>query len=182
MADKYRRRLDAARLARAQGVFNIACGLWPAVSMSSYERVFGVKKDQFLVRTIGSLLVGIGLNQLRAAARPEGLLYARRIGTSAAMTQLRLDVLNVFTGRVPPTYLLDAAAQAGWLYAWRRSTLPPAPPGPGVRAAAVAGVAFTGMALGAGLAVAGDALQRRLTRARERTGDGRAPKAEFEPV
>ncbi|MFG1945901.1 hypothetical protein [Nonomuraea sp. NPDC048826] len=181
MADSSSRRLNAARLARAQGLFTIANGLWPAISMSSYEKVYGTKTDRFLVRTIGSLLVGIGLNQVRAAARPEGLPYARRIGTSAALTQLRLDLLNVFAGRVPPTYLLDAAAQAGWLYAWRRADVPPQPPGPGTKFAAGAGMALAGAALGVGAALAGEAVARRIGRGGAVTGDEPA-KPEFQPV
>jgi hypothetical protein len=164
MADRKSTRFDAARVARAQGLFNIACGLWPSVSMSSYEKVYGPKTDRFLVRTVGSLLVGVGLNQLRAAARPEGLPYAKRIGTSAALTQFRLDLVNVVTGRVPPTYLIDAAAQAGWLYAWRKADTPPSPPGPGTKLAGGFLMALAGTALGAGAALAGDALVRRRRR------------------
>ncbi|WP_187281502.1 hypothetical protein [Nonomuraea sp. C10] len=180
MAERSSRRADAVRLARAQGLFNMACGLWPSLSMSSYEKVYGAKTDRFLVRTVGSLLVGVGLNQLRAAARPEGLPYAKRLGTSAALTQLRLDLINVFTGRVPPTYLIDAAAQAGWLYAWRRTAEPP-PARTGTKIATQLGVALAGAAIGGGAAWAGDALGRRAARpAGERAVT--VPSPEAQPV
>ncbi|MGI5267720.1 hypothetical protein ACQEUU_01060 [Nonomuraea sp. CA-218870] len=181
MADSSSRRVNAARLARAQGVFTVATGLWPSLSMSSYEKVYGTKTDRFLVRAIGSLLVGFGLNQLRAAARPEGLPYARRIGTSVALTQLRLDVVNVLAGRVPATYLVDAAAQAGWLYAWRRVSEPSTATVAGAKFAKGTGVALAGTAVGACAALAGEAMARRIRNARTEAGEERA-QAPFQPV
>ncbi|WP_336207316.1 hypothetical protein [Nonomuraea sp. LPB2021202275-12-8] len=155
MGDQNSRRIDAARLARAHGMFNVAGGLWPVVHMSSFEKVFGPKTDRWLVRTVGGLLTGIGWNQLRAASSPEGVEHARRFGVSAASTLLRIDLMYALTGRIPAAYLLDAAAEAGWIYAWRHS----APPrrtrgGGGARSLLMIGAVAAGAIAGAALATA----------------------------
>lgn len=54
------------------------------------------------------------LRDLRAGA------VLRQLETPAAMTLLAIDLLYVPRRRIRPTYLLDAAMQAGWLTAWLR--------------------------------------------------------------
>ncbi|MDX2934896.1 hypothetical protein [Streptomyces ipomoeae] len=108
-------------LALAQGVFNVVGGLWPLVHLPSFERVFGPKTDRWLQRTMGGMLVSAGISQLMAAATPEGRAHARLTGICAAGTLLAADLVYVPTGRIRPTYLLDAAMQAGWLRAWLRT-------------------------------------------------------------
>ncbi|MEU9209740.1 hypothetical protein AB0D27_17755 [Streptomyces sp. NPDC048415] len=123
-----RRRTDVAAkppngdvLSLAHGLFNLVGGLWPLVHVRSFEWVFGQKSDQWLQRTMGGLLVSAGLSQLTAAATPEGRSYARRTGLGAAVTLLATDLIYVPLGRIRPTYLLDAAMEAGWVRAWLRA-------------------------------------------------------------
>ena len=52
------------RMAQAQGVFNVVGGLWPLVSMRTFEAVYGPKTDRWLVQTVGGLLTAIGATQL----------------------------------------------------------------------------------------------------------------------
>ncbi|WP_223274031.1 hypothetical protein, partial [Nocardia cerradoensis] len=51
-------------LARAHGAFNLVGGLWPLVSVRSFEAVFGPKQDRWLQYTVGGLLAGTGVVQL----------------------------------------------------------------------------------------------------------------------
>lgn len=57
-------RLPALRadecLALAQGAFYLATGIWPLVSMRTFERVTGPKTDKWLVKTAGVLITAIG--------------------------------------------------------------------------------------------------------------------------
>jgi hypothetical protein len=53
----------------AQGLYYILTGLWPVVSMQSFELVTGPKTDDWLVQTVGLLLAVIGMTLL-ARARP----------------------------------------------------------------------------------------------------------------
>ncbi|OIJ27982.1 hypothetical protein [Nocardioides luteus] len=101
-----------------QGVFNIVAGLWPLLSLRSFEWVFGPKQDRWLEYTVAGLLCVNGAAQI-AAARAGEPVAARRIGQGTALTLLAIDLVYVPQGRIRWTYLLDAALEAGWLAAWR---------------------------------------------------------------
>jgi hypothetical protein len=107
-------------LARAHGAFNIVGGLWPLVSMRSFEWVFGPKTDHWLERTVAGLMVSAGWSQWRAAATPGGVEHARRIGVSTAATLLAVDLFYVPKGTLRWTYLLDGAMEVAWIAAWQR--------------------------------------------------------------
>ena len=68
-------------------------GLWPLVSMGTFEKVFGPKADRWLAYTVAGLLVTNGATQLLAVR-----------------------------GRLRWTYLLDAALELGWLALWRQQS------------------------------------------------------------
>ncbi|MEV7072442.1 MULTISPECIES: hypothetical protein [unclassified Streptomyces] len=114
------RRRPGQGVAVAHGAFNVVGGLWPLVHLRSFEWVFGPKTDVWLQRTTGGLLVSAGLAQLAAASDPRGPEQARRIGLGTALTLLAVDLVYVPTGRIRPTYLLDAAMQTGWISTWLR--------------------------------------------------------------
>jgi hypothetical protein len=101
-------------------VFNIVGGLWPMVSVRSFEAVFGSKKDRWLQRTTAGLLIGIGWTQTRSAAAGQWR-HARRLGVATAAVLLAIDLVYVPKGRIPKTYLLDAAMEAAWLFVWSRA-------------------------------------------------------------
>ncbi len=108
-------------LARAQGVANIAGGLWPLLGMRSFERVFGPKVDVWLVRTVAGLLVANGWSQLGTSPTAESVRVARRLGAGTAATLLVIDIVYVARGRIARAYLLDALVEAGWLLGWATS-------------------------------------------------------------
>ncbi|MFF8973909.1 hypothetical protein [Streptomyces sp. NPDC014995] len=111
----------ADAVAVAQGAFNVVGGLWPLVHLRSFEWVFGPKTDVWLQMTTGGLLASAGVAQLAAAPDPRGSAHARRVGLGTALTLLAVDLVYVPRGRIRPTYLLDAAMQAGWIAAWVRA-------------------------------------------------------------
>lgn len=117
----------AVVLSRAHGFFTIAGGLWPLLHPTSFDKVFGPTTDRRLRRTVAGLLVGIGWTQVRAAGTPDGAGQARRLGMATAATLLTADLLRVPTGRIRPAFLLDAAAHALWLRAWRAAPYGPSP-------------------------------------------------------
>jgi hypothetical protein len=114
------RRSSATGIARAQGVFNILGGAWPIVSLRSFEFVYGKKRDIFLQKTVGGLLLSIGCVQLTAADSAEGLRVARRLGIATAVTLLAVDAFYIPKGDMRKTYLQDALCEAAWLAAWLR--------------------------------------------------------------
>lgn len=46
--------MNNVALARLHGIFNVLNGLWPLLHMHSFEAVFGLKTDKWLVRTVAS--------------------------------------------------------------------------------------------------------------------------------
>jgi hypothetical protein len=106
-------------------VFNVAGGLWPLVSMRSFEAVLGPKTDRWLVRTVAALMLSNGVSQLRAAASPDGLVHARRIGVGTAATLGTVDLVYAPAGRISKVYLLDAVAEWAWVVAWSRARRAP---------------------------------------------------------
>lgn len=107
-------------LARAQGMFNVVGGAWPLVWLRSFEWIFGRKRDVYLQKVSGLFFLGSGLALLLAEPTEDGVAAARRVGVGAATVYLVIDLIYVPKRDIPKTYLLDAAMEAGWLYAWAR--------------------------------------------------------------
>jgi hypothetical protein len=114
----------AVTLARAQGTFNVASGLWPLAHMRSFEAVLGPKVDRWLVYTVGGLLVCIGAAQLTSTADGAGVRQARRLGVGTALTLGAVDLVYVPRRRISRIYLVDAALEVGWLLAWAMESIP----------------------------------------------------------
>ena len=105
------------RLAQAQGAFNVVSGVWPLVSMRTFEAVYGPKTDRWLVRTVAGLLTTVGAAQL-LSRDPEQLRVARVVGVGTAATLLAIDAVYVPKGRISRMYLQDAVWELGWLAGW----------------------------------------------------------------
>ena len=112
--------LGSRNVAVAQGLFNVVGGLWPLVSMASFEAVYGPKVDKWLTRTVGGLLVTAGAAQLAARSDDE-LRIARVLGMGVAGTLGAIDAVYVPKGRISAMYLQDLACEVFWLAAWRRA-------------------------------------------------------------
>ena len=110
--------MDPARVARAHGVFNVISGLWPLVSMGTFERVTGPKADRWLVQTVAGLMVANGVTQLSGATSREGVRLAGLIGRSTAAVLAGIDLAYAHQGRISRVYLLDAAVELGWVALW----------------------------------------------------------------
>ncbi len=105
------------RLAQAQGAFNVLGGVWPLLSMRTFEAVYGPKVDRWLEYTVGGLLATVGAAQLMSRDTNQ-LHVARVLGIGTAATLLAVDLVYVPNGRISRMYLQDAACEVGWLAAW----------------------------------------------------------------
>ena len=110
----------AVRLARLQAGFYIATGIWPIVSIRSFEAVTGPKVDRWLVKTVGLLVAIIGsalaLASRRRAFPPEVVLVA----AASAGALATIDTVYVAKRRISPVYLLDAVTEIALAAAWAR--------------------------------------------------------------
>lgn len=111
-------RTSSQDLALAQGVFYAATGVWPLVHMRSFEAVTGPKADRWLVRTVGGLIGVIGGALLAAGRRGRVTPEIRALGAGSAAVLAAIDITYVALRRIPPVYLLDAAAELALVAAW----------------------------------------------------------------
>lgn len=105
--------------AAVQGMFYIATGVWSIVSIDTFEAVTGPKSDEWLVKTVGVLVIVSGCVFLLAAVRRRFDLDVVVLAIGNALGLTAIDVIYVNLDVIPPVYLLDAAAEivltCGWI-------------------------------------------------------------------
>ena len=105
-------------VAGAQAVYFVATGAWPLVHIPSFLAVTGPKTDLWLVRTVGVLVLVIGVVIGLAAYRGgiDGQVITLAIGGAVALTAV--DVIYVLKRVIPRIYLLDAVVEVVLMAAW----------------------------------------------------------------
>jgi hypothetical protein len=110
-----------------QGSYYLLTGVWPIVSMQSFQAVTGPKtdhlitgreSDHWLVLTVAGLIVSIAIGILAAAWRRKPSLEIAVIAIATAVWLLGIDVVFVLRGAILPVYLIDAVAEVLLLGAW----------------------------------------------------------------
>src|SRR4051794_28427423 len=107
-----------AALLRAQAAYYGLTGLWPLISIRSFQAVTGPKASPWLVKTLGASISVIA-GALAFATREDQLRHdtvVLSVGSAAALGVS--DARYALGGRISSVYLLDAAAQAVILIAW----------------------------------------------------------------
>ena len=100
-----------------QGCYYASAGLWPLVSIDTFQMVTGPKSDLWLVRTVGLLITIIGLVLLLAWWRRTMALEIAVLATGSAAALAAIDVYYVARRFLSPIYLADALAETA-LIAW----------------------------------------------------------------
>ena len=105
-------------VALGQGLYYVVTGIWPLVSMRTFEAVTGAKTDTWLVKTVGVLVAVIGAALAFAGWRrkvtPESAILAA--GSAAGLGTI--DTVYAMKGRISKVYLLDAIVEAALVVAW----------------------------------------------------------------
>jgi hypothetical protein len=104
------------RLPALQGVYFLATGVWPLVSMRTFEAVTGPKVDRWLVKTVGVLVAVIGVSLLADARRPSRASMLLGVGSAAALGGV--DVVYALRGRISKIYLADAVVETLLVTLW----------------------------------------------------------------
>jgi hypothetical protein len=106
------------RLPVVQGLYFLLTGVWPLLSMRTFEAVTGPKVDHWLVKTVGVLVAVIGVSLLTDARRPSR--GSRVLGAGSAAALGGVDVVYSLRGRISKIYLLDAVLEAVLVSLWAR--------------------------------------------------------------
>lgn len=121
-----------------QGLYYIITGVWPLVSIQTFQWVTGPKtdhlvtgreSDHWLVMTVGVLIIAISLPLLMAAWRRRFSVEITVLALASALGLAAIDIIYVLREVIWPIYLLDALAEiilvAGWLFALARQPKTP---------------------------------------------------------
>jgi hypothetical protein len=109
------------QLARLQGGYYLATGLWPLIHMKSFLAVTGPKRDLWLVRTVGILVSCIGGHLLQSAKKESSAGNAKSLAVSSAAGLGAVDTWYSARGVISPIYLLDTAVEAALIALWARA-------------------------------------------------------------
>lgn len=96
----------------------LVTGLWPLVSLRSFERITGPKVDGWLVKTVGAIVASVGVVLLVAARRDRVTPEIALLGVSCASSLAGIDVVYVSRRRISPIYLADALAELVCIGGW----------------------------------------------------------------
>ncbi len=107
------------RPAALQSGFYAVGGAWPLVAYRTFEAVTGRKREPWLVKTVGVLMLAIAA---ALAADPDGRSpVSRRLGVGSAVAFGAVDVWYAgVRRRISPIYLVDAVAEAALVALWWR--------------------------------------------------------------
>jgi len=117
----------AARLLWTQGLYYLVTGVWPLVSIETFQMVTGPKtdnqptgreSDHWLVMTVGVLVTAIGACLLTAAWRRSKSAEMVVLALGAAVGLAAIDVIYVSRQVILPIYLADAAVEGVLIAAW----------------------------------------------------------------
>jgi hypothetical protein len=112
-----------------QGLYYAATGVWPLLSVETFQLVTGRKSDHLIATppteadhwmlfTISVLILAISLVILHAAWRRHVTSDVTLLGVLSALALTGVDVVYVARGTIAPIYLLDAAIEVGIILAW----------------------------------------------------------------
>ncbi|UFS72213.1 hypothetical protein LPW11_08465 [Geomonas sp. RF6] len=109
---------NADVVAQAQGAYFFLTGVWPILSIGTFQMVTGPKRDLWLVKTVGAVITAIGAALFMAGYQSEivGSIVLLAIGSALALAAV--DVIYVAKRVIAPVYLLDAAAEFALVLWW----------------------------------------------------------------
>jgi hypothetical protein len=101
-----------------QGGYFVLTGVWPLINMASFEAVTGPKTDDWLVHTVGVLVIVIGLALVAGSLKSElpAPVVVLAIGSSAGLAAV--EFFYVLRGVIWPIYMLDAVGELGLIGLW----------------------------------------------------------------
>jgi hypothetical protein len=102
----------------AQGLYFAVTGIWPLLSIRTFQMVTGRKTDLWLVKTVGVLVSVIGCVLIVTALRGNITLEISLLAVGSAAGLAGIDVMYVTKRRISPIYLLDALIEIALIATW----------------------------------------------------------------
>jgi hypothetical protein len=101
-----------------QAGYILLTGVWPLIHITSFMAITGYKTDIWLVKTVGALLIPVGLCLgsflfLRVDQRPAIIL-----GSLTAVAFICIDFYYALNDVISDIYLLDGYLEIALLLAW----------------------------------------------------------------
>src|SRR5687767_3694414 len=114
-------------LLAVQGLYYLATGIWPLISVETFQQVTGRKtdhlvtgreSDHWLVMTVGVLVTAIAITLLAAWWRKTKALEIAILAITSAIGLTAIDVIYVARNVILPIYLVDAALECVLIIFW----------------------------------------------------------------
>jgi hydrogenase/urease accessory protein HupE len=102
----------------AQGFYWSITGIWPLLHMPSFLWVTGPKMDLWLVRTVGVLILVVGVVLLKAGIARRVSPEIVWLGIGGAAGLMAIEVYYVWQNVIWPIYLLDAVVAMVLISLW----------------------------------------------------------------
>ncbi len=110
----------------AQGMYYLVTGVWPLLSIRSFQAVTGRKTDNWtgregdhwLVYTVAVLILAVAATLIVAAVHGGPSLEVVVLALASIVALTAIDSVFVARRVISPIYLLDAVVEIGLLIAW----------------------------------------------------------------
>jgi len=104
-------------VALVQGIYFLVFGIWPIISINTFQKVTGPKTDLWLVKTVGIILAIIGVVLVYAYFTPDLSPAIALLAVGSALSLAIVDFIYVAKRVISAIYLGDAFIElmlAGW--------------------------------------------------------------------
>ena len=108
-------------IAILQGLYFVITGIWPLLSISTFQAVTGPKTDLWLVKTVGLLVTVVGFVILLAGIHGSVTFEIFILAVGSASALAAVDVNYSLNRTISRIYLLDALAEFALILLWIRA-------------------------------------------------------------
>ena len=113
-----------ALLLKFQALYYVITGLWPLISLRTFEWVTGPKVDGWLVQMVGLLAATIGVTLWVGARERQPAPAIVLLAVLSAVSFAFIDIRYGLVGRISTIYLGEAVVELAMalavVWAWRR--------------------------------------------------------------
>jgi hypothetical protein len=99
----------------------LVTAIWPIVHIESFMFVTGPKTDIWLVKTVGALLIPVGLTMLCLFRISKDHTSLILLATGTAIAFMIIDIYYAVNDVISDIYLLDAGVEFLFLIGWVRA-------------------------------------------------------------